>query len=642
MRNAPLWLILLLAAACGPPPADAPGFRVVVLGVDGMDPDLVREWASDLPNLTRLASEGSLTELRSTSPPESAVAWASFATGLDPGAHGLVQSIRPARSAYRLQPAYGRLEEPARLLGFSLGGFTHIRPVSQPSYWALLDEAGIATVTLRAPLDLPPAALTHGRSVSGLGTPDVRGSWGGYSYLASDLSTWDLLAVEWAGERIELEVREGRASAEIPGPPEPGSAAGRATVTAEFELNSDRSAVDVRVQGQRETVAESSWSGWFRFDFGAAHGISRFFVLETFPELRLYLKPLSADPRDPAFPISHPGGYAAELAGRHGPFETVGRAAEGWALDAERISEEIFLADLLDRLQLWETILLEELDRGDAAVYSAFFEAVELASQLFYRDLDPEHPLHDPARRGAADTLQRVYRRVDRLAGEVSRRLGPDDLLLLVSNHGIHGWRRDFNTNAWLHQQGYLRLREGEPERAEAASGLDRLFFGGDFYESVDWSKTEAYGAGLAGIYVNLKGRQPDGIVEPGDDYRELVSRIRADAAAYLDPDTGQPVVQEVRQGPAGAADLLLGLREGYRVSWESALGEVPDNVLVANLRKWSGDHASAAAELVPGLLLVNRRLQTENPSLTGLAPTLCRLFGVDPPPDGAGTPLEW
>lgn len=651
------WIGLLstavaLLGACGSPPAEDPGFRVVVLGLDGMDPDWVRDWIGQLPNLRRLAEAGTFTDLQTVDPPQSAVAWSSFTTGLEPARHGLLGSVGRNPSTYTLVPQYGRVEPASVWFGLlALQGPETPLAITAAPYWKVLDDAGIPTVSLRAPLALPPRALQHGRTLGGLGVPDLRGTWGTHYYLASDLSSWDLLGSDWAGVQVRLDVNEGRARAELEGPVLSDST--RAAVAVEFELNRDRSAVTISLGEQEQTVQEASWSEWFDFEFPVAswttyRGVSRFYVLETFPELRVYLMPIGPDPRDPAFPLSAPETFSARLAEQFGLFKTQGNATEGWGLNQERIDEGIFLEDLQRELGFWERVLLDELERGEAAVISAFLEAPEAAGQLLYRLHHPEHPRYDARDADAyGEALAQVYRRIDTLVGRVTERLNPDDLLIIASNHGINGWEKDFNPNAWLRSNGYLRLQEPAPETGPRNWGT--LFTGQAGIHGVDWSKTEAYAAGFTGIFVNLRGRESGGIVEPGEDYRAVTGKIRAQLLEYRDPDTGRPVVATAKirgadsAEPTAAAgpDIGFGLHPGYRVSWEDALGVIPEDVLVANLKKWSGDHSSSVASVTAGMLIANRKVSAESPAVVDVAPTLYRLFSMPSPPvDGRGLGL--
>ena len=179
----------------------------------------------------------------------------------------------------------------------------------------------------------------------------------------------------------------------------------------------------------------------------------------------------------------------------------------------------------------------------------------------------------------------------------------------------------------------------------ESGQEIDR---GGSFFPNVDWSKTRAYALGLGHIYINLKGREGQGIVEPGEEFRELVGAIRAQILTYRDPETKESVVQNVYLPEniysgdqiEHAGDLQLSFKSGYRTSWQTSLGAVPSHVLVANMKKWSGDHSASDFSDTSGVFICNRPIKEDHPDILDIAPTLYRLFGVEIPAEVDGHPL--
>jgi predicted AlkP superfamily phosphohydrolase/phosphomutase len=155
----------------------------------------------------------------------------------------------------------------------------------------------------------------------------------------------------------------------------------------------------------------------------------------------------------------------------------------------------------------------------------------------------------------------------------------------------------------------------------------------------VDWSRTQAYALGLGGIYLNLNGREEQGIVAAGD-----ADKVKAAIAEGLtglgDPGRGKAAVRSVLtreqlySGPFAdeSPDLLVNFEEGYRVSWDTTLGGIPDGLFEDNTHKWSGDHTIDPA-LAPGVLFINRPFNDDKASLLDLAPTILSALGV---PKGA------
>jgi len=194
-----------------------------------------------------------------------------------------------------------------------------------------------------------------------------------------------------------------------------------------------------------------------------------------------------------------------------------------------------------------------------------------------------------------------------------------------MSDHGFASWRRSFHLNAWLKEKGYLVVKDPGMEEDPG------------MFVNVDWARTRAYGVGLNGLYVNLKGREKNGIV-PEEKRKPLLDEIAAALLAEVDPKTGGPVVTKAYQreetykdrgeleiGP----DIIVGTAKGTRISGQSALGAVGKEVLTDNVDEWSGDHLMDH-ETVPGILLTNRPLKRPAHRLQDLGQSVLLEFGID------------
>ncbi|MDA2927669.1 alkaline phosphatase family protein [Acidobacteria bacterium AH-259-G07] len=645
--------LLLILCCCRPSPRPI-DFKVIVLGFDGVDPDLIEQWIGSLSNIQRLSRSGTVCKLGTTNPPQSPVAWASFATGMNPGKHGIFDFLRRDPKTYFPDIGLVEQEKPKFLFDtIPIRGPKITNNRQGLTFWKHLDDAGIAATNLRLPLEFPAQELSHGQTLSGLGVPDVRGTWGTYFYLATDLTQWDLNDTEFGGRQVKLEMDGEKIRAELDGPVDPRREDfQRIQIPLELKLNQESTAVTIQLQGQEQTVQEGQWSDWFHFEFPIGpfvkvKGISRFYILETFPEVRLYLMPIGLDPVDPPVLISAPAQYAAGLVEQLGLYKTLGWMHETWGLNEEQISEGIFLEDLFRTMETLEKALLAEIGKGQSSLYTAVFTATDSVSHMFFRLIDPEHPRYDEElAQEHGDAIFRVYQKMDLIIGEVLDLLEEKDILLVVSDHGFHTWRKEFNTNTWLVRNGYMYLRGRETD--PTLQKLDQMFSGGSFFPNVDWRKTRAYSLGLSHIYINLRGRESRGIVNPGEEYKQLVDEILSKIVQYQDPDTEELVLQNAyfrddiysgdQQGYAG--DIQISFRTGYRTSWQTALGAIPENILVANLRKWSGDHCSSDISDTSGFFVSNRKIQASEPSILDIAPTLYRIFEVEIPSEVDGKPL--
>ena len=248
---------------------------------------------------------------------------------------------------------------------------------------------------------------------------------------------------------------------------------------------------------------------------------------------------------------------------------------------------------------------------------------------MFWHYLEAEHPANKGADISAAehrDAIRKIYEHNDAIVGRVMEKLKPGDVLLVISDHGFDSFQRGVNLNGWLQQQGLLTLKEG-------ASG------DGDWLADVDWSQTKAYSLGLSGMFLNLKGREAMGIVEPGEEARAVKAEIIKGLEGIVDPEREAVGIErvfdaaDIYAGPysENAPDLVIGYNSGYRISWDCATGMVSGPIFEDNVKAWSGDHC-IDPRLVPGILFANVPMEEEQPSLIDLAPSFLKLFGLEPP----------
>ena len=685
MKRAVALLVMLSIAsamvlACSKRQSRNPNWqKMIVLGFDGMDPDLVQRWVDDgkLPNIKRLMNDGGLYPLSTTHSAESPTAWASFATGVNPGKHNIYDFL--VRDTTTYLPDLGMVRrEPAKFL---LGYF----PIAKPkihstrggtSFWVSAGRAGVRTSILTVPVTFPPEEVENGELLSGLPLPDIRGTMGTFYYFATDLSRYEEGNTEMGGILKRLVVDSDVARTDLIGPPNPlvrqqiekirrmGPSLSDADRTRLAELQSHEDVrlpmtirwnrasktATVELSGQSIALEQGQWSKWIDLEFRInylvrVHGMAQLLLMKADGELQLYMSPVNWKPDDPPVPISYPSDFAEDLFDRIGPYRTLGWAEATWPLNEGRMDERTFMDDLYRAFDDRAQVILTRLTARDWDVLVGVIESTDRVQHMMWRLIDPKHPMHDPTLAAKfGDSIERVYRRADGFIGEVMQRADPGTPILVVSDHGFHSWRKAVNLNTWLVQNGYMTLQGERP----AEKKLDDLFGGGTFWENVDWSRTRAYAMGIGQIYFNVRGRESRGIVSPGAEAKQLADELSAKLLTMTDPEDGSPIIRAVYKrddiytGPflSNASELQVGMHEGYRVSWQTTLGGSPEGLVYPNMKKWSADHGGYDFATTAGVLITNRRVSSASPSILDIAPTVLKYFGLSIPADIDGKPL--
>jgi predicted AlkP superfamily phosphohydrolase/phosphomutase len=634
--------------------------RLVILGFDGMDPALAGKWIREgrLPHLKRLADQGGLYPLATTASPESPTAWASFATGVNPGKHNIYDFL--VRDPATYLPDLGMVRrEPGRFL-FDYVPYAKPKLVSLrggTSFWVTAGRAGVRSTVLTVPVTFPPEEVPNGELLSGLPLPDLRGTMGTFYYFASDLDPHDEGNTEFGGILKRLVFDHGIARSEIIGPPNPiarqRKASGDLRLPFVVRWNRSVKSATVEIAGQSLHLEPGVSSRWIELDFRVnflvrLHGMAQLQLLTADKEIQLYVSPINWRPDRPPLPISSPASFSAELFERLGYFRTLGWAEATWPLNEGRIDDKTFMDDLYRAFDDRAQVILNRIDSHDWDLFVGVIESTDRVQHMMWRFLDPKHPMHDATLAAEfGDSIERVYRRADQFVGEVLEHVDPGTTVMVVSDHGFHSWRKAVNLNTWLVEQGYMVLEGPPPEEKK----LDDLFAGGEFWENVDWGRTRAYAMGLGQIYVNLRGRERQGIVSPGRPAKQLADEIASKLLTLQDPDDRTRIVRAVYQRDAvysgpyleNAAELQVGLEDGYRVSWQTTLGGAPKGLVYPNMKKWSGDHGGFDYLATAGVLISNKAVTMKRQgtiSIMDIAPTVLRYFGLAVPADIDGKPL--
>jgi predicted AlkP superfamily phosphohydrolase/phosphomutase len=628
--------------------ATSAGKKVIVIGIDGMDPYLSETMmdAGLLQNFARLRRGGGYSKLGTSIPPQSPVAWSNFINGAGPGSHGIFdfihrhpeKQVAPFFSISETVAGEGYWEVGDHKLQLNFWPFGHKPPATLlrrqgVPFWDYLDEAGIYSTFYNLPSNYPPSPSKYGyhQCLSGLGTPDMLGTYGTYQHFDEygPVRTKD----EGGGKRSMIFFENETGHATLIGPTnnllkEPKS------VTIDFFVHRDKQAraVVIEIQKHKILLKQGQWSHWYKLDFKISmpglipdkhiSGICRFYLQQISPNLRLYVSPINTDPSDAYLKITEPPEFIKEISSRLGLFYTTGFQEDHKALSNKIFTDAEYATQTGIVLEERLNLLKYALEHYNDGLLFFYFSSLDLQSHMFWWDSDQKHPTRSATKaKRYFGHLKNVYRKLDAVVGDILSRYGDKATIIVLSDHGFANFKRQFNLNTWLRDNGYIYP-------ADCTSIMD----------DINWSKTKAYGLGINGLYLNLKGRERDGIVEPGQQREELIEELKAKLEAVRDIN-GMSVIRKAhrtdkvyRGGATGLApDLVIGYRRGYRASWTTCLGNMTKEVLSDNDSAWSADHCADVSE-VPGVIFSNRPILANSPSLVDVAPTILADLGLNIP----------
>jgi len=633
--------------------ADNINNRVMVLGIDGMDPNITMSLAKQgkLPNIRKfLNSEGHLRRMMSSVPPFSPVAWASFSTGRDPGAHGVFDFFGRNPETYIPKDYFTNSTSPGKFI--DIGGYKIPMDSAEISlirktkpFWDYLQDRKIESSVIKMPTNYPPSKMKFGRAISGLGTPDLYGTYGQYTLYTTDENE---ARKDLSPNKIyyayfdELNTLEG----EVEGPVNSLKKEPEQTL-ANFKVYWDKKHGTARIdiQGNEIYLKESEFSNWVEVKFqmipylSSVKAIFRFCLLDGRNKFRLYISPPHIDPAEPAQPISSPSGYSKELVRKIGLFHTKMLPADTKALSNETFSVENYIDQTYNLIEEKKRMFEYEFSRFlsmKRGMFFFYFSNLDQGSHMLWSLRDKQHPFHKPhLAKKYGDQIEILYEEYDRIIGSIRNRLPKDIPLIIASDHGFNPYRRNVNVNTILYENGFIKLNMSSPDLPAS------------IIEYANWSKTKAYAMGMNGLYLNLRGREGNGIVM---DYekRRVLENIKKVLLSYRDPKNGENVISRVfitedifskdnlRFGP----DIVIGFNKNYRSHGKSSMGTITKDAVTDRMDWWAGDHC-IDPHFVMCTLMTNFKLdKTRTPLITDVAPTILKLYGIKKPEDMSGRSL--
>ena len=620
--------------------------KILILGLDGLDPQLINTFMAQgkLPSFSRLRSQGDFKPLRTSYPPQSPVAWSNFITGMNPGGHGIFDFLHRDPETYFPDFSGTKSVGSPKTITvgntvFPLSGGEIINLRKGRAFWQILEDFDIPATVFKMPANYPPVPSKQ-RTLSGMGTPEIQGYPNRFHYFTTEGT--EINQDLGGGQVHDIYVIGNRVETALPGPinmfkkDQPES-------QIEFQVYIDpiHPVAKIQIQDHVFILNQGEWSDWKKVRFKmiptqSVSGICKFYLQHLGPgSIKLYVSSINIDPENPALPISTPDSYIKELGKKFGSFHTKGFPAESAGLDSGIFDESEFLAlenvILNERKEMFDY----ELSRFDSGLLFYYVSSTDERQHMFWRLMDKQHPMYDPKLAAEyGNTIENIYIEADKILDKALQKADKDTVLMVMSDHGFTSFRRSFNLNTWLKENGYHTLVS--PWKPGEAG-----------FDNTDWARTKAYALGINSLYVNQKDREAEGIVNHGAEMDNLIYEIAHKLEEFTDPESGEKPIRkaylskEIYQGPYlnTAPDLVIGYNRGYRASWATPLGGIPENILEDNTQKWSGDHCMDP-EVIPGILFTNKKIVSEAPALYDLTATILQVFGIEKPKDMIGTSI--
>ncbi|HLF75138.1 MAG TPA: alkaline phosphatase family protein [Anaerolineales bacterium] len=556
--------------------------KTLILGFDSFDPAVFEEMAgrNQLPNFEKFVEHGGYSRLEVCSPPQTEVSWTSIATGADPGGHGIFDFVHRDPATYSTYVSILPMRKTAV-------GEQFVPPYTAKTFFEEAGDLGYPATALWWPAMFPARPNVPVNTLPGLGTPDIRGQLGVGTLFSSEAEGKKKTGV------VKLEpAGKDRFTASLPGP-QTQSRSGPQTISLPLTLEViDEQTARLSIDKQQVELRLGEWSDIVELRFKAGmvfniHAITRFIATSLRGAVRIYSLPLQIHPLHSTWHYASSNSFSKRLWNEVGPYLTLGWPQDTTGLEEGCITDEQFLdlcTKIFDRRIQILSYLMNDFREG---VLASIFDDLDRIQHMFFHD--------------RMDIVQGWYKLLDQFVGEVSKKLetwSGKYRYLILSDHGFSDFRNKIHLNRWLLENDLLHIKNG-----------------GEDLNGVDWARTRAYAVGLNSIYLNVAGREGQGIVQ-ADELEGLLAGIKEKLLDWKGAN-GKPVIQNIRlkhevySGPYTrfGPDLVVGYASGYRASADTGLGKIPALSMEPNTDHWGADHCMDSA-VVPGVVFANRDLR--------------------------------
>lgn len=573
--------------------------KTILVGFDAFDPGFFERLHNEgkVPYLSKYLVSSKYSSFKVANPPQSEVSWTSISTGLNPGGHGLFDFVHRNPDTYGLFVSI--LPTKSSLLGNQFSP-----PHKAETIFDSAVKDGYQATSLWWPATFPSRLQSPVRTVPGLGTPDIFGQLGvGISYSMEPLTDENNLKTRTA----RLQRKNSTEYNGILAGPLQKSRTGSKQSYLDFKvIINDAHSAKLSLGNQILDLVVGQWSPVveIRFQVGfmvSVKIVTRVILTQLQPDPVLYFLPLQLHPLASPWPYGTPKSMLNKIWKKQGAFLTLGWPQDTTALEEGFINNEHFLC-LCDQIfKQRASIFMAMLDSYQEGILACVFDSLDRVQHMFWKN--------------RPDIIESWYLKLDDFAGKINTKLsakrdGDSINLIFLSDHGFQNFNYKVNVNRWLLEQGYLELVNGA--LSQDLSG-------------VNWNKSHVYAVGLNSLYLNLEGREGQGVV-PLAQKSEILEILRSKLLRWTGPD-GKKVFQRVQtnqeafNGPLSVhgPDLVLGYAPGYRASAETGLGGWGDKKIEWNTDHWSADHC-IDANAVPGVIFNNRGLDNfPNPSYSDI-----------------------